>query len=215
MYRSCQPCLQAPQPVAPEHPGDLLGIVATRGEHRTEFLQVGDGIDAARHAGETVATVEIAAETHVTGIAGKLADVVHLGGKGLERDTIAQVAGLPVVVEEFAERHDADDAIPLEHAADDLVGQLAVAIVTGQQGSRVGMAGDDGPGVGVERLQDGLAVHVTQVEHEAQIGHGGEQGAPFVGERTGVARAAAEAGASPGGTDDAQTPFPPVFQFAG
>ena len=77
------------------------------------------------------------------GIPGHLADMVHMGGQGFERNILTVIAFFPASLQECTEWDNPDDAVAGDQPLDDFIRKQAVAVVTRQKSRGVGMAGDD------------------------------------------------------------------------
>src|SRR5664280_400842 len=90
------------QPILPKNGRDLFVLISFRFKDWAKVLQVSDGIHTSRYGVKTKPTVKVATQTDMPGIAGHLADMVHVGSQGCEGNIITFIPHFPACLQERA-----------------------------------------------------------------------------------------------------------------
>ena len=145
--------------------GDVVLLIATAAQQVGYALQVTIGVQIAGTLLGAKASIQIAADSHVPGIASDEAHMVDLPGQSIQANDVAlRDAALPAWVEHPGIERHADHAIALYDGSNLLIAELTVAW---DECAAVIVAGEHGALKRDQRLPESLVRQVAQVEDHA------------------------------------------------
>lgn len=170
------------QGVAEENAVNVFGLVTAAREDFFELVDVRDRIDVAWRLFVAETAVQVGAERAVAGVAGDLADVIDVIGRGVDADDFGlSDAAFPAGKKHPRVEDRADDRFALDEQANLVVAELAIA---GNERAAVVMTGQNGAVVNFEGFKKRSVGEVRGVENHSDPHEFFQQVAAGWGQRT-------------------------------